>query len=244
MNGDIIKNNNQQNLKPVDTANPLTGIEIPKGLKDELLVKTFGESVLTEIPFINKISEFLQSYKNKLDDARLLILLTEFKNKHETTEKFQSQLKRLITTPSGISLFQKVVRIINIDVFDVDCIKLFATALKKVSDSDLDKLFDKHNYVLSQIEKLSPQALFLLHDKPNWPTFNFSSTTLGNQVLGEGWAPAFVKSYFNAKRIVDDNKIQYGAHAVRELVNNSFVKVERDRLVLTGVGESMYEYIG
>ena len=243
MDKDIAKNKNQQIRKPESTDNPLSSIELPDKLVDDLLIDTVGEAVLKEIPFISKFFGIIQSYKKKLDDARLYILLREFKNKHDTEEKFQIQLKKLITTPSGINLFQKIVRILNADIFDINYVKLLATVLKNISDSSFDKLFDKHNYTLSQIEKLSPQALFLIHDKSTWPQFSFSSTTVSNQILGEGWAPAFIKTYFGNKGIIEESKIQHGIHAIRELNNAGFVKIEKDRLYLTDIGENIYEYI-
>lgn len=223
---------------------PLDGIDLSGKVITELLLETVGETALEALsPRIGKILNFTKTFEGKINEARTSILLRDFESKHESHEKFQESIKNLITNPAGIILFQKVVRIVNADILDEKYIKILAGVLKKISNSDFHVLFEEHNYVLSQIEKLSPQALLVLSDFSNWPSVSYSSTTTSGVTSGEGWDTSFATLYSNRKETPDEKTRARLSHVVNELRNNNLMIPERTTLPLTTIGEEVYKYL-
>jgi len=237
---DLVKNDVKTKTVSV---NPLKGIDLSEEAVDAVLSETIGETILGLIPGVEKLVNFLGTYQEKLDNARLLILLKEFKEKHESSEKFQESLKKLLASPSGLNLLQKIVRIVNAGVMDLKLIKLLATTLKKISDSDFKEMFEEHNYALSQIEKLTPQALLLLSDNSNWPGINFSSTTTSGVTSGKGWDTCFATLYSNRKGMPNERARRRITHSINELKNNHLIGLEATHLPLTDIGEEIFKYL-
>jgi hypothetical protein len=224
-------------------GNPIENINLSDEDSDNLLLETVGESFIGLFPFFDKIGKFLDSYQQKIDKAKLIILLKKFEDRHDNSEKFQEALKKLLTSPYGLSLFQKILRIVNANAVNLDYIKTLAIVLKRVSDSEFKDMFEEHNYVLSQIEKLTPQALLLLSDKHNWPGIDFPSTTTSGITSGKGWDTSFSTLYSNRKNMSDDKSVTRIAHSINELKNNHLVGLERDHLPLTVIGEEIFRYL-
>lgn len=231
----------ENNLKVIE--NPLEGIELPKDITDALLLETAGEAIVALIPGVSDFLNPFKVYQQKLDDARTLILLNEFKQKHEKSERFQEALKQLLTSPFGVSLVQKILKIVNAGAVDLKYIKLLAVVLKGISDSDFKEMFEEHNYVLSQIEKLTPQALLLLSDSRNWPGIAFASTTTSGVTSGKGWDTAFATLYSNRKGMPDERTRTRITHSINELKNNHLIGLESTHLPLTDIGGEVFKYL-
>lgn len=227
-------------LEPPDL---LAEIDLSNETRDKLLAETVGSTVLSLIPGVDKLVSFAESYKSKLDAARLALLLHFLEQKIGNLEQFQDRLKRLLTTSTGLIIFQKVVRISGAGVYDEEHIKILANVLKKVSESDFEELFEEHNYALSQIEKLSPQALLLLSEYSSWPTISFSSSTMSGTTAGSGWDVDFANQYSKDKGITDANvKLRIG-HVLHELEGNSITVLEAKRISLSPIGEMVHKYL-
>ena len=243
---DITKPEPKLSSKEEGTNDLFDGIDLSEEKAQELLVETVGETFLdgvAEFIHISKFLNFSKSYNQKIDRARTIMLLSEFKEKHENTDKFKGAFKKIISTPSGMNLLQKIIRITQVNIADKSYIDKLATVLKNISDSDFETLFQEHNYVLSQIEKLTPQALLLLSDQINWPPITFASTTSSGVTTGRDWDTAFAILYSNRKGKYDEKTRARIVHSINELKNNNLVGLEATHIPLTLVGEEVYRYL-
>lgn len=235
MDKEIIKTGNK--IEQVDDL--FEGIDLPEDTADVILLEALGESIVENIPVIGKVANFFQSAQEKLDQAKLMILLKGFRHKHDSNEEFQNAFKKLIGTPAGMALIQKVVRIANAGIIDQRYIGLLANVLKNISDSDFKEMFDEYNYTLSQIEKLTPQALILLSDHSNWPGISFSSTTTSGVTSGSGWDESFATLYSNRKGKPDQKTRNRISHSINEIMNNHLIDLKADNLPLTSIGNEI-----
>jgi len=211
----------------------------------QLLLETFGEALMEKIPFFGALIGYVEKYKNKIDAARLAVFLEKMKGKMESHDAFVNALGKLLISNAGLTLFQKTLRILNKDNFDSDFTDLLATTLKNISDADFDEMFEELNYVLSQIERLSPHALLVLSKNPSWNKAPLSggTTTSGQTLLGD-WDTQVTNFYSRNLNITDERKKKRIAHAFRELQSGGVLFVnENKRVQLTSTGEEVYKVI-
>lgn len=232
--------------KSLENRNPLSEIKLSEEKLDELLLETIGEASLESIPIAGKLISYVQKYKEKLDKARTAIFLETYKKHSESQDEFNDSLRRLLTSNAGLILFQKTIRILNKDSYDSNYIDLLATSLKNISDKDFEKLFDEIDYVLSQIEKLSPQALLILSKFESWQKCSLDrATSMSGQIIVGDWDMQ-VATFFasNNPGTYDENAKERIAHAFRELENIRLVTLTEDRHVgLTPIGTEVYTQI-
>lgn len=227
-------------------------------IKDEAL----GLFKLGEI--IKKILEWNQKTDREIKEKKKEILLANYFSKTEKIGNSVGQLKNFLTDPFGNVIFNKILRIIDNTPPDKELLYHLSNVLKKVVESkDFRNLFGKHKYVLSQIEKLSPQALTILSDYKNWPHFKMKSfTALGGRIESD-WLLAFITPYAEQKGIPigGEERIrimgalnelkQYGfieAHLVRgeiDVTVGTLVKEEQKEIevIRTRAGIEITEYL-
>jgi len=223
--------------------NILDNIDISDQKRKELAIEVLGEFCINKVPIIREVFGSINSYKDKLDHARLLILLKIFRDKYETMDKFQNNLKKLLLDPYGMYLFQKILAIVNACSIDTLYIKVLANVLKNISDSDFKKLFDEHDYVLAQIEKITPQAMLILAEADKWPMISFSSSMSSGVTTGEGWDKDFAKKYGQIRNITDHKIIARISHAVNDLKNNNIFELRATSFKLNPIGEEIFKYL-
>lgn len=227
----------------VDICDFLDGIELSDEKENEVLLEAFAEMGISFIPLIGRVFEFAGSVKSKLDEARQQILLSKLRSKCQNSEEFNLRMSKLISSPYGLSILHKISRILNADVFNPEYFDILASVLKNVSDTNIKDLFDEHNYALSQIEQLSPQALILLKDYLVWPTIEFAQTTTSGVTSGDGWDLDFVRKYLKCKNMVDGAISTRIKHAINDLRNRNLVTLRPSQLVLTDIGDQILKSI-
>lgn len=231
--------------KEVELQDPLKDIELSEKKQDELLLETFGESLIEKIPFLGSLIGYGQKYQNKVDSARLAILLNKFEEQLSSFDDFKNTLGKLLTSNAGIMLFHKTVRVVNAGNFEQEYIELLAKALKYIAKSDFEDLFNEHDYVLSQIEKLSPQALLVLNDYDSWRTLALQrGTTMSGQTIVGDWDTQATTHFAHSKGIGDDRTKKRIAHAFRELENNGMIFLtENKHIGLSPIGVEVRGYL-
>ncbi|MGE1103396.1 hypothetical protein [Peribacillus simplex] len=190
-----------------------------------------------------------ESVNEDLGEAKKMILLEQYLNKADNQEKAIEMLKDFLVNPQGNTLFNKVLRIIDDSPPDQELMTHLSSALKViVGNGNFDVLFDQHKYALSQIERLTPQALTIISDHKAWPPVRLGQTISFGPKVTSDWYSEFTNTYCQVKGITDDNKFKRVMHSVVELQRQGFMEAfngENDmaHCRLTNVGLDLLPYI-
>lgn len=225
------------------TSDPLGNIEMESQQIAGVLAEATTGSIVSSIPVINKIFEWVERVNQASREEKLKTLLNEYTDRFETIDDAISKLKLLTATRGGQTIFRKIIQIVDKGAEDQEWIRLLATALRKVSDAEFEKYFDAQMFILSQIDRLSPQALILLSKYSIWREVNIqSTTTTSGQTMGD-WIPQ--ATMFMRQKIGIEN-LEVGArinHSFRELESTGMVDLKGHQLKLTAIGLEIHRVI-
>ena len=197
-----------------------------KLLKD----KVAGLFSITDL--INTFYKFNEETDKAIKGIKRDKLLESFFDLSESNQETVSQLTAFLTNPSGNVLFNKIIRIVDVNPPDIDLVNHLSMALYKIVNSEFESLFSEHKHALSQIERLTPQALTILSDSANWPMFYLSSSeTMGNLVTSD-WVDEFSEAYARNKGITDPSICLRISHSILELHNLEFVEAKKRKLAV------------
>lgn len=179
-----------------------------------------------------KIGEVISTLLNwndeidkEIEEAKKAILLEQYFNRVDKHEETINKLKIFLTNPQGNVLFNKILRIIDDNPPDQELIHHLSSALKYITnDENFHSMFEKHKFAISQIEKLTPQALTLLADYKNYPTFQLGTAiSFGPKVTSE-WNMQFVIAYCTMKRISSQEIISRISHVITQLQTQGYIE--------------------
>lgn len=171
-----------------------------EALKEIIKDETLGSFILGKIP--KMILDWNKDYKKGVRAKKEEILLMIYFSKTRENKDSIKRIKDFLTNPFGNVIFNKILRIIDNTPPDKELLNHLSNVLKKVVESkDFGNLFGKHKFVLSQIEKLSPQALTILSDYRNWPHFKMKSFSALSGRIESDWLLAFITPYAEQKGI-------------------------------------------
>lgn len=150
--------------------------------------------------------------------------------------------------PSGNTLFNKILRILDDTPPDADLIKYLVNALEYVIDSDFVNMFEGHKYALALLEQQTPQALTILADYRSWTDFPLSLTISTAGKITSDWLEAFIGPYVKSKGISDSRVIERIRNSMNELITKRFVEAvsladNRAKAQLTDMGNLLLRYI-
>lgn len=242
------EDNNNKGLIKIKTelhniSDPVEKIELDSRQIVGVLTDATIGSIFSSIPCFNKFFEWIERVEQASREEKLKILLMEYNNHFDSIDDTISKLKFFTATRGGQTLFRKVIQIIDKGNEDQEWIHLLAITLKKVSETEFEKYFDSQMFTLSQIDRLSPQALILLSEYNIWKQANIqNTTTTSGQTMGD-WAPQVTMFMRQHKKI--DN-LEIGArinHSFRELESTGMIDLKGEQLKLTAIGLSIYQLI-
>lgn len=195
------------------------------------------------IPGLRSVIGAVEAINQEIRAEKLNNVLRDFQNHFDSTDRALTQLKTLLSSRAGVVIFHKVVQIVDNGSSDGEWLGLLSKVLKKVSDSDFEKHFEKRAYVLSQIARLSPQALIILSNYPIWRDANIQGTTTTSGQTAGDWQPQ-VTSFLKAKLEVKDSEIVGRMnHSFEELHSTGMIKLEGHKMVLTPIGGEIQELL-
>lgn len=240
------KENKDKQLMKSETHNISNPLE-QEGLDSQqiagVLVKATAGSVASSIPVFNKLFEWTERVNQASREEKLKTLLEKYSEHFNSLDEAISKLKLLTATRGGQTIFRKVIQIVDKGNEDQEWIRLLAIALRKLADTEFEKYFDAQIFILSQIDRLSPQALILLSEYDIWKQLNIhGTTTTSGQTVGD-WIPQATK-FMNQKKGIDN--LEVGArinHSFRELESTGMVSLKGHQLKLTAVGLEIYRAI-
>lgn len=206
------------------------------------LMGTFGEVISTFLDWNDGVNEDIK-------EAKKSILLATYMDKVDDHQFSLDKLKKFLVDPSGNTLFNKILRILDDSPPDGELIEHLSSSLKFIIESEnFDTLFDIHKFSLSQIERLSPQSLSVLADYKNWPLFSkFEAFQQGNTVK-EDFHAELAQVYCSGKCIENEAIERRVAYSIFELRRAQFIEAYRTnggmvRARLTLSGKDIVHYL-
>lgn len=196
------------------------------------LVDAGSKAFAREIPFFNKIFGVIDQVHRELRDKQLNSLLQQFNAKLDSNDETIKRLNALFSEPNGVALFGKITSILNNGSYNEEWIGLLSNALKKISDVEIKERFDELEYILSQIARLSPQALIILSKGDKWRTARLSggSSTSKETLLGD-WDMQIAKFFAANVGITERDTISMLAHTFRELETANMIYLTTSKTV-------------
>lgn len=229
--------------KEINVSDPLGEVRLDSQQIAGVLAEATGGSIASTIPGLNKVFEWMERVDQASREEKLKTLLTEYAGRFGSVDDAISKLKLLVATRGGQTIFRKIIQIVDKGAEDKEWICLLAIALQKVSEAEFDKYFDAQMFVLSQIDRLSPQALVLISKYDIWKQANIqNTTTTSGQTTGD-WIPQV--AMFTSKKLGVDY-LEVGArinHSFRELESTGMVDLKGHQLELTAIGLEMHRII-
>ena len=234
----------------------LSKVEISKEGEKEIIenktLKIIRDKVLGSFKVGDVISTVLnwnEEVDEEIKEAKKAVLLEQYFNLVDNHDNAINELKQFITSPQGNVLFNKVLKILDDNPPDLELIGHLSSALKYiVSDEYFYKMFEKHKFALSQIEGLSPQALTILSDYKNYPTFHIGAvTTIGAKVSTE-WNNQFVNAYCMKKGITSIDITTRISHVIVQLQTQGYIEAYKSKedtfyCEITKIGKDLLPYI-
>lgn len=237
------KNKKLDKRKPQKISDPLEKIELDDKQKLGVLADATTGAIASSIPIISKLYEWTERIDQASHEEKLKTLLIEHAGHFESIEDAISKLKLLTATRGGQTLFRKVIQIVDKGTEDIEWIRLLAITLKNVTEAEFDKYFDAQMFVLSQIDRLSPQALILLSQYNTWKEINIQgTTTTSGQTMGD-WIP---QATMFMRRKLSIDSLEVGArinHSFRELETAGIINLSGHQLKLTAIGIEIHRAI-
>lgn len=198
---------------------------------------------------ISTVLNWSDEIENDLTEAKKTALMEQYFNKVDNVEHATGKIKEFLTNPQGFTIYCKVLRILDEYPPDLSLMDHLSDALKYIIEKgEFEKLFERHKFVLSQIEILTPQSLTILADNKNWPFIEVTGAVFINGKLNSPWSEEFASVYCLKKSIFDQDKVNRVIHSILELDRLGFIEVyqcENNRFgcKLTRVGKDLIYYI-
>jgi|SRR3989339_125328 len=237
MNKNLVKKNS------TNIQDPLEKVDLNSQQIAGVLVEATKGSIISSVPGINKLLEWVERVDQASREEKLKMLLTELTERCDSLEDVFSKLKLLTATPGGQTIFRKVLQIVDKGAEDREWIQLLATTLERISNEDFEKYFDSQMFTLSQIDRLSPQALIVLSKYDIWKEVEIQgTTTTSGQTMGD-WIPQ-VTRFMRTKLKIES--LEVGArinHSFRELESVGLVNLKGHDLKLTAIGLELHRVI-
>lgn len=235
----------------------LDKVKLPEKVEESIIASKTVNTVRDKVLGLFKIGDIVSTLINwneevdkDIKEAKKEFLLTSYFNKQDQVEEELNRLKRLLTDPTGNTLFNKILRIIDSSAPDSELTEHLAKTLKHIVETDFNSLFEDHKYALNQIEMLTPQALTILSDNRNWPTWRMQSFMSNNGKITSDWLTEFINLYSSQK---NGNAMKAKiSHSMNDLIKNRYIEAlhmtnrlgeDFAKVELTEVGRIVLKYI-
>lgn len=241
--------------KGADLDTRIANIRLPEGTEEAIARgkarKLVRDQVLGLFRVGSVIKEFLNWNENvdkDIREAKKNVLLSNYFAYTEETGRAVLNLKSLVSSAYGSTLFNKIVQISDNSPPDEELIAHLSAALTYISQSDFEALFETHRYALSQIEHLTAQALAILSDHRTWPSMQLSGYTATGAIVSSDWLSSFAVAYSQSKGIVDSAMQSRVSYSISELITRRLIEAQIRRenfaaCVVTLIGKNLIPYL-
>lgn len=233
----------------------LNEIKLSEGKIEEITTNQTKRIIRDKVLGLFKVGELIstlinwnEGIDNEIREAKKEGLLLEYFNRCDQNEKNVLELKDFLSDPSGNTLFNKILRILDDAPPDINLIKYLANALNYIIYNDFVIMFEDHKYALALIEQQTPQTLTILADYGSWPEFPLGLTISTAGKITSDWLDAFIGPYVRSKGISDSRLIERIKNSMNELISKRFVEAvslanNRAKAQLTDTGKLLLRYI-
>lgn len=234
-------------ITQVDISDPLDMVEI----SDEQMAAAVMEATTSTavgtlasfVPPLGKLLEWSEKVDQGVKEQKLQTLLRKYNERFLSHDETITKLKFLTATTSGKVLLSKVIRLVD-NMADEESINLLANTLKNITDSDVEKKFEEHAYILSQIDRLTPQALVVLSKYEDWKTCSLSGTTTTSKHTVSGDWDSQIATFLTGKLGITASDIKLRmAHSFWELESTGMIVLDGSFVKLEIIGAEVYRYI-
>lgn len=240
-----------QKAKELDEL--LDQVQVPDQVKNGAMagavIDSAKEAAIEAIPFvgsaINKVLGWNDKVNEEIKQAKRDQLLIGYIQRSDDQAAALDKIKRLITSPQGNVLFNKLLWILDDNPPDPELIRHLSSALKHISDSDFARLFESHRFALDLIGRTSTAALAILSDSQRWPMFSMAMRTAAGSRVTNDWSPEFSRVYAAAIGLAHaQNRVQA---SVGELHRSGLLEAHADgpgiRLRHSDLGSLLVKYL-
>lgn len=225
-----------------EQTDEISSTHVKKFIRDKVL----GIFKVGEI--VSEVINWNESVDEDLKEAKKEFLLAQYFDRNDQHEMALTQLKEFLSSPQGNTIFNKILRILDDTSPDIELSSHLSSALIYIVRNDFAKLFEQHKYSLSQIEKLTPQALTIMAYFNNWPLISLGTSTSTGTKITSDWLFEFTQAYCAAKGIHDQGTRNRVQHSINELISSRLIEAHRvesgqAKCVIAEVGKGLLPYI-
>lgn len=238
------KNDKDDHL--ISAQGALEKLDLPQSEAIKMLLDAVFETGAGLIPGVGTLLDFTNRLEEKIRERKLSILLQSFAEHFGSIDEAISRLKFLHSNPSGIVLFHKIILILNNGSDEEEWIQSLANVLKNLSESEIEDKFEEYKYALSQIERLTAQAVIILSKYDVWKEVTIQNTTsMSGQTISGDWDSQATNYLIRSMGIgVTESGVALRMmHSFEELKNAGLVLLDHDKLKLSIVGAEIVSYI-
>lgn len=233
----------------------LKGVQLPAGT-EEVIAKDRAKRVIRDQALgLFKIGEVVREVLNwnenvdeEIKEAKKALLLSNYLEQTDENTSAISDLKNLLISGPGNTLFNKILQILDDNPPDPVLVNHLAAALEHIIDTDFESLFEEHKYALAQIDQLTPQALAILADYGSWPLITLNNRITSGSRVTSDWLTEFTSAYAATKGIADPRLQERIRFSINELTTTRMIEAhmvqnEQTRCVVTNMGKLLIPYI-
>lgn len=231
----------------IEILDPLDAVEITEEQMTaavmEATTSTVAGTLASFIPPLGKLLEWSEKVDEGVKEQKLQTLLRKYNERFSSHDETIAKLKFLTATTSGKVLLSKVIRLVD-NMADGESIGLLANTLKNITDSEVEKKFEEHGYILSQIDRLTPQALVVLSKYEDWKTCSLSGTTTTSKHTVSGDWDSQVAVFLAGKLGITASDVKLRmAHSFWELESTGMIVLDGSFVKLEIIGAEVHRYI-
>ena len=231
---------------PVNDDIPATvdDIELSEEQIEGALLEATTATIGANIPLIGRLFEFTERIRQAEKEEKLKMLLANFSSRFQSINEAMAKLNLLTSTRKGKILFSKLVDLLDKDTGEEEWIGLLANVLNDMSDANIEQRFKERSYVLSQIDRLTPQAMIVLGKYEQWKTVSLSGTTTTSKHTVSGdWDSQASTFLARTISITDSATILRMAHSFLELQSTGMILLDGSFIKLDIIGAEVYRSI-
>jgi hypothetical protein len=233
----------------------LQSVQLPAGTEEVIATGRAKRVIRDQVLGLFKIGEVVREVLNwnenvdeEIREAKKALLLSNYLEQTEENTCAISDLKKLLISAPGNTLFNKILQILDDNPPDPLLVNHLAIALEHIVDTDFESLFEEHKYALAQIDQLTPQALAILADNAAWPLITLNNRISTGSRVTSDWLMEFTSAYVEAKRINDPKFQERIRFSINELTTTRMIEAHmveggRTRCMITEMGQMLIPYI-
>ncbi|WP_394548143.1 hypothetical protein [Priestia aryabhattai] len=209
--------------------------EEKKGIKKRNFMSSVGSALVNTLGgWLNPVIGYFKGVDKDISNAKKNKMLTNVVYELGHTKDSMEDVVEFLSSPEGAILANMSSRILDNYPPDSDKIavlsKVLANIIKTFKDEKFSALFEKHKYALSQIERLTPQALVILANSTTYPDFPVDTDELLNEgsVIRTEWCYDFSRAFCNKKGIDEPDVINRVNHSIMLLIQEGYIQAYKE----------------